>query len=434
LLCAWLLIGPAIGISCATPSIGGNSSTIATERRIEEALRDGRVVEARDLAVEYERRIPGSAAWSLLGRALWRLGELDQAEEFHRRAAGDGHPEGLLGMARMLAARGEYAEALELARSTLEVAGMTERAARFVGGLYWRTGDSESAADTFELGAAAASGESAAQLVDLVTSVRKAAGGGSALGWTGPAGAAATELIDGDTWVLAEIGGTQARLRLDPMRWRSSVTPQFAARIGAEIATRELARPVAVAGLRSAMVPLAVRDTAVGDGVLGFDLLADLRWRWSPASGEFFVGTAGNRDEVTEFQQGLASTHWVSVRTILDGLAMQPVLVPRIGPRPQVATIARDGLATISLGTARRLLGDTDMAGGEELRLLTRVGGWQAEFAYRVVPETGSMGQVPLSVPVALGAEFARRWVWRWSPGDRQLALIELRVVGDTGS
>jgi len=422
------------GVSCARPSAGINSPAIVTERRIEAALRGGRITEARDIAVAYERRIPGPESWSLLGRALWRLGELAAAEEFHRRAAGDGHPEGLLGMARALASRGDYAAALELARPTLEVEAMTERTARFVGGLHWRTGDAGAAGDVFEHGAAVASGESAARFAALAASVRQIAGRGRAVGWTGSAMAAATESVDGGTWVVAEIGGTPARLRFDPMRWRSSVTPAFAARVGAETATRELARPVSVAGLAAAMVPLTVVDAEFGDGVLGFDLLVDLRWRWSPASGELFMGTSDDRSEGVEFQRTLASTHWVGVRTVLDGLAMQLVLAPRIGARAELATIAADGLATISPVALRRLGRGGDAAIGDELRLLTRVGGWQAEFEYRVIRESGSTGQVPLSLPVTLGAEFARSWTWRWSPGSRQMALIELPPGGAEGS
>jgi hypothetical protein len=426
LLCATVLAGTVGGSSCAKPSVTFNSSARATERRIEAALRGGRIGQARDIAVEYERRIPGPESWSLLGRALWRLGEMAAAEGFHRRAARDGHPEGQLGMARAFAARGKYAAALELARPTLQIEKMTERAARFVGGLYWRTGDAKAAADTFEHGASAASGAQAAQLVALAASIREIAGRGRPVDWTGSELAAATELVDGVTWVLAEIGGTQARLQVDPMRWRSSVTPQFAARIGVEIDARELARPMAVAGLTATMVPLAVIDAEFGDGVLGFDLLVDLRWRWSPASGVLFMGASDTRGEEIEFQRALASTHWLSVRTVLDGLAMQLILAPRIGPRPEMASLARDGVATVSAAVLRRLGRSDDLVLGQELRLLTRVGGWQAEFDYRVVPATGSLGQVPLPVGVTLGAEFAHNWTWRWSPGSRQLALIEV--------
>ncbi len=412
--------------------MGINSSAISTERRIEVALTGGRIAEARDVAVDYERRLPGPQSWSLLGRALWRLGALAEAEAFHRRAAGDGHPEGMLGMARVLAARGEYAAALDLARPALQVEDMTERAARFVGGLHWRLGDTEAAANAFESGAEVASGENAAQFAALAAAVRRIDGGDRAIDWRGSAKAAATELVDGVTWVIAEIGGTQARLRMAPMRWRSSVTPQFAARIGEEMTARQLARPVSVAGLAAAMVPLAVLDTELGDGVLGFDLLIDLRWLWSPGSGELLLGTPDNRAEQADFQRALASTHWVGVRTVLDGLAMQLLLVPRIGPRPVVSSIARDGAATISQRAAVRV-GVSDPVVGEELTLLTRVGGWQGQFDYRVVPEMGAAGQVPLSVPVTLGAEFASNWVWRWSPDSRQMALIETPPVAAQG-
>ena len=419
-----LLVGGG-AISCASSSIGGNASSIEMATSVEEALRADDIVAARNVAVAYERRVPGPESWAMLGRALWRLGQLADAEEFHRRAAGDGHPEGLLGSARVLAARGEYSAALERARPTLLVEGMAERAARFVGGLYWRLGDPEAAADTFELGAAASTGEGAAQLAALGASLREVANTSGANGWTGAAGSVTTEIVEGATWVAVEIDGVRARLRFDPMRWRSSVTPQFAARLGAGIATRELARPVAIAGLTAAMMPLAVMEAELGDGVLGFDVLVDLRWRWSPVTGELSIGTAHDRDETRDFQQSLAKTHWVSVRTVVDGLATQLLLVPRIGPRPEVATVARDGLATISAAAARELRLDREPALGEQMRLLTRVGGWQAEFDYRVVPEAGSIGQVPLAVPVALGAEFETSWIWRWSPSNRQLALIE---------
>ena len=310
---------------------------------------------------------------------------------------------------------------------------MAERAARFAGGLHWRLGESRAAADTFEIGAAAASGESAAQLAALAMAVREASEHGAEPRWTGSAGAAATELVDDETWVVAEIDGTLARLRFDPMRWRSSVTPQFAARLGIRIAAREFASPVEFAGVSASSVPLAVLDTQLGDGVLGFDLLADLRWLWSPESGDLVVGTANDRDEGKEFQQALANTHWVTVRTIVDGLATQLVLVPRIGPRPEMASISPDGQATVSATAAERLPLENEPVLGQQLRLLTRVGGWRAEFDYQVVPDTGSIGQVPLAVPVALGTEFARSWTWRWSPADRQLALIEHLPEGATG-
>lgn len=412
-------------VSCAQRSTGINGPTLATETSIEAALRDGRVAEARDIALGHERRDPGPVSWSLLGRALWRLGDLDAAEEFHRRAAGDGNYEGRLGLARALATRGEYAEALEMARPTLEIEEIADRAAWFVGGLYWRIGEADAAADTFERGAARATGENAARLAALAQVVREADGQGQAIEWAGRVSQTPTELVDGATWVLAEIDGSQALLRFDPMRWRSSVTPEFAARVGGQVAARELARPMRIAGLAATRVPLAVIDTAGGDGVLGFDLLVDLRWLWSPASGELLLGTAGSRSEEVGFQRALARTHWVGIRTILDGLALQLVLVPRIGARPEVASIAPDGVARISPEAAHRVLRNGDPVVGEELRLLTRVGGWQSEFNYRVVPETASTGQVPLPAPVTLGAEFALNWIWRWLPGSRQMALIE---------
>ncbi len=424
MLCA----GPlATAAACARPSVGINSPTAATERRIEAALREGRITEARDVAIGYERRLPGPASWSLLGRASWRLGEVAPAEEFHRRAARDGHPEGLLGLARVLAARGEYAAALEVAAPTLRVGQMAGRAASFVGGLYWRTGDVAAAADTFEYGAAAAGGETATRLAALATAVRRVENGGEAIRWRGSAGAASTEVADGATWVRADIGGTAARLRVDPMRWRSSVTPQFAARLGAEVEDRELVQPVSLAGIAARRVPLAILGADLGDGVLGFDLLVDLRWRWSPVTGALFVGRADSREESAVFQHALATTHWVGVRTIVDGLALQLLLVPRIGARAEVASVARDGVATISATARRRQGHDGDaVLAGETVPLLTRIGGWQSVFDYQVVPETGSQGQVPLSSPVTLGAAFVRGWVWRWSPDSRQLALIEV--------
>ena len=57
--------------------------------------------------------------------------------------------------------------------------------------------------------------------------------------------------------------------------------------------------------------------------------------------------------------------------------------------------------------------------------LLTRVGAWGRDIEYDVTPAAGGLGQVPVATPVLLGADFVRGWGWRWSPEDRQLALIE---------
>jgi len=429
-----LVVSAALA-GCVKPSDGIISSTPQTKQRIEVALTEGRVSDALRIAVGYERQVPGPASWALTGRALWRLGSMSTAEAFHRRSASDGHPEGRLGLARALAARGEYDAALEMAAPTVAVAQMAERAGRFVGGVHSRLGDPAAAATVFERAAAAASGEAAARLLAMAEVSRRLAesrpGAPHHGGWTGTAGHAVTEMVDGTAWVHAEIGGVSARLRLDPLHWRSSVTPEFALRIGEASVARELTLPIALGDIRSTAA-LAVRAASAGDGVLGFDILSDLRWIWSPATGSFYVGSATSSPEEALFQRDLAVTHWVSARTVVDGLSVQLLLVPRIGAGPEVATADASGPTTIVPTAAARVTGDTRAPVPPTLRVLTRVGGWQAELTFDLSPEMGAIGQVPLSTPIVLGADFVRRWSWRWSPLSRQLALVDLDAIGDT--
>lgn len=383
--------------------------------------------DAYQIAIDYERRVPGPEAWSYMGRALWRLGALTAAEAFHRRAARDGHPEGRLGVARALAARGDFAAAAELAAPTVDVEEMTVRAGRFLGGLYWQLGDPAAAAAAFARASGAATDEMAVQLAALGTAVLAAAGV-TPRRWEGAAATATTEQVDGTTWLDAQIAGEPARLRLDPLASRSSVTPQFVARLGLDAGTRHLALRMALGDV-AATVPLAVRELEFGDGVLSFDLLADLRWIWSPASGAFFVGPDDNRAAARGFQRDLAFTHWVTARSVVDGLGLQLLLVPRLGARPAVATATTRGIGTISPRAAETASGAA-VAVGDEVLLRTRVGGWDAELAFRVVHEMGAVSETPLAPPVVLGADFAERWDWRWSPTSRQLGLIDRAARG----
>jgi len=226
------------------------------------------------------------------------------------------------------------------------------------------------------------------------------------------------------------VGSTSAWLRFDPMRWRSSLTPQFAARIGADPGTRELVRSLGVADLTAPAIPFSIQEPVApgggADGVLGFDLLAELRWSWTPATGALVMGTATARAEGVVFQSDLPQTHWAAVRTPIDGLGMQLMLTPRIEARPEFASVGSDPGGVMSLAAVRRAYPEATVAVGEERRMRTRVGGWDEELVYRVAPEAGSEKELPIVTRVLLGADFARRWTWRWSPVGRQLALVEL--------
>ncbi|NKB87583.1 MAG: hypothetical protein GKS06_05130 [Acidobacteria bacterium] len=409
---------------CARPATGANAATPQTENRIEQALQTGDVVTALGVAQDYERRVPGPEAWSYMGRALWRLGELQRAEGFHRRSAGDAHPEGQLGLARALAARGEFEAALELADPSLAVGSMSSRAASFVGSISWRLLRPAAAAEQFERGAATATAETARRLNRWAHLLREAPAG--AWAWRGTAGVVPTALENGSTWAEVRIGGHAARLRVDPYAWRSSITPTFADRAGLSTESQIDALHVQLGGIE-AMVPMRRSPEGEGDGVLGFDVLSRVRWMWTPTSGYLLVGVAGDEAEEVLFQRDLERTHWVHARVIIDGLDAQLVVFPRVGARPVAATLAFVGANTVATHTAVAVTEREALALGETVELLTRVGGWSDSVAYRVGPEMMAARQVPIATPVVFGAEFTSGWTWRWSPSARQLAMIRPR-------
>lgn len=418
---------------CVRPAAGINDPNISTEARIERALAEGRSDSALAAALAYERAVPGPQAFAWLGRALWRSGRLVEAEQYHRRANSQGSAEGRLGLARALASRGKLQEAAALTAEVVDVEGMRIRARRFAAALAWQRGEPAQAAEHLRAAAEAALGEEKAhleQLAAVVAEVGPASGETTPVGWSGAASRLEGELIDGDTWVTATVAGQAVRLRIDPFRWRSQLSRQFAASRGVAPGAVEIGMPLALGGLEAPLVAWQVVDpgpgTAVGaEGVLGFDVLAGLRWIWWPQSGVLELGRRGVQEEAAAFRQQLPRSHWVGVRTIFDGLAAQLIVLPRVGTAVVAATPSTRSPFQITSEQASRSLRDPGATPGPTAMLLTRVGAWGQEVEYAVTPAAAGLGQVPVSTPVLLGAEFVRGWGWRWSPEDRQLALIE---------
>ncbi len=440
-------LGPAalvVGIGgCAGAGPGINSPAILVQSEIRELLDAGEITDALTRAVSYERRAPGPESWSWLGRALWRSGELLEAESFFRRAVGSGSSEGVLGLARAAAALGRLDEAGSLAEQLATDERTRARALRLLAALAWRQGNSTAAAQ--HLSAAAEASEDPAAGARLANAAAAAAtmpqrSGGAAIIWNGFAGTVPLERdAAGAPIVVVRLGGATARLRLSLQSPRSTLSPELVGRVGLVVhgdpeSGGHAVVPVELGDVTAAAVPFVLQPVDGADGELGFDVISTLGWELWLSEDRIVIrpphpDLSAATDALRSSEPQLRPAHWIDVRVPIDGLEAQLLLFPRLLTVSVAASIDLSGPSRISRGgLAQATVHDAepiDRRTEETVVLATRLGGFGLPTIYRVESyldaAPGSSSVAPQAV---LGVDFAAAWGLRWSPELQQLSLV----------
>ncbi len=430
---------------CAGVAPDINNAAIVVQSEIRALLDAGEITVALARATSYERRSPGPESWSLLGRALWRSGELLEAESFYRRAASAGSTEGTLGLARAAAALGRFDEARSLAEQLAADERTHPEALRVLAAVAWRRGNSVLAAE--HLSAAAEASRDAALRARLSTAAAAAAtmpqnSDGPVILWRGSAGTVPLERDStGAPIVVVQMGGVAARLRLSLLSPRSTLSPELVGRVGLVVhgdsaGGGHAVAPVELGGVEATAVPFVLQPLDGAEGELGFDVISTLDWELWLSDDRMVVrpphaglpAGIGNPGPGEFLERPM---HWVDVRVPVDGLDAQLLLLPRLSSVAVAAGIDLWGPSRISEGGLARatvhLAESVDQQPDGVVSLVTRLGGFGARVAYRLESSRDALAGSTSVVPQAvLGAEFAHAWGLRWSSERRQLSLIVL--------
>lgn len=418
------------------------------QSEIDALLDAGEITIALSVAAAYERRAPGPESWDWLGRALWRSGELLEAESFHRRAAESGTSEGTLGLARAAAALGRLDEARSLAEQSVMAELTRARALRLLAALAWRQGDSLTAGHHLSAAAeASADAEASARLASAsaAASTVPSRSNGPAISWRGSAATLPLERdSEGAPIVVARIGGTTVRLRLSLRSPRSTLSSKLVGGVGLVVYGDpedggHAVAPLALGGVASPAVPFRLQPVQDVDGELGFDVLSTLGWELSLRDARLVVRPPRpGRSAATGLPQLLDPevfpTHWINARVLVDGLEAQLLLLPRLSTVSVTAGIDLWGPSRIShRGLSQAIVHDEaprDLLAQETIVLATRLGGFSADYAYRLESQLdGRSGSRSVTPQAVLGADFANSWGLRWSPELEQLSFVDPEVL-----
>ncbi len=411
-----------------SPRSVDNVQLVVAEEAIEEALRSDDLQLAGDLALSYQRRVPGPEAQAYLGRVRWRQGDLLQGEALARRAGERGIPGAYISQAQAAASRGRLSEASELVGPALEVEELARRAHGLLGAVALAEGrvaeanNHLSSAVDGERGPARAAGDAAdarafATLVVLQDHTSVAGWGGS---WSeieariGP---------NGEVLVSARINGVPADLRLDLSAARSSLSTGLAEKVGLLAQgsrTQSVAARLAIGAAHRDQV-FRVAQLGPDEGVLGFDALAAARWIVRLQPPRLVVGPGDGDPRGTPFErETLETTHWIRVRALRDGLAVQLLAMPRVDGRVVSASL---DLAGPTLLDERQLRDGVDPA---DPTVEIRVGGWRGEQSIGTADLHPRASGGRVAPQLVLGRDFLRHWELRWNPGSAQMTLQRL--------
>lgn len=424
LLALSLIAGVALS-ACSVRREALNAQLPVLRASVERDLAADELASAERVARDLEARLPGVDTYVLLGRVLWRTGDLLDAEAFHRRAAVDGLPEGLLGLARARIAEAEI-EAGEDLRRLLEVPSVAGRAGRLLAAALLAEGRTAAAAQAFRRAADAAEAPGAA--------------GDRAM-------AAALESIDGPyaTWVgepdrltlepgvvvAATLDGRPVRAMLSLAADRSAVASRL---LGpepdapgeeeaeddpdADSARRPRLRAARV-GLGAMEATVLLEEAELPEGVdlrVGFDLLASLSWALDLTVGTFAVAPAAAGPAPP---LDLGRTHWMSARVPRDALAVQLLVFPRVEGRVQSTALDLTGGTRLDVRVARRL--ELGQEGRAEVEV--RMGAWRGDVEAEIVDLYPLGADGAIAPRAVLGADVLRGWRLVWRPGRAELVL-----------
>ena len=405
-------------------------------------LDQGLVRQARRQAEVLVSQYRGPQIDLVSGWALWRNGEVNDAEARFRRAADGGLSEGLAGLALVRASVGDWEEARNLARSALE-SDASGIAHAVLASAAWRSG--QAVVTIRELRAWSATeprlnrGVAASAMANAIEELS-----GAPHTWRGVASSlSARQLPDGSLAVDAEVAGQQAVLVIDLTYRQSLVSPELASAAGLSVienlATSDSptasSRWPAILAVRQAACPsIALGDTAVdnvllavgpppegSDGVLGMDILVGARWSFDSARRLLILAPPARAGEVDELADDVPSRviAWLNARLIHEGLGVQLLLFPRV--------LGETVPAGINLG-GRSFL-DSDLlpvtGGSGEATLPLQLGGWRGEAVWHPTSLDGWAADGGVAPAAVLGSDLLRGWTLHWLPESRQIRIEE---------
>lgn len=415
--CGALLAPAVIALACATPTNEGlNTQLPVLERSVDQLLAEDDIAAAEGIARGLERRLPGIDTYGLLGRVLWRAGDLMEAEALWRRAAAGGIPEGMLGMARSRFARGERVEAAAIAGELTSVEEVAVRARRLLAAVAVAEGDLREAAE--QLATAAEAEENPRRARDLAEAeaLREIAAGERGVGWSGSP--AVLDLHVSDMTVAGFVDGVAARIQISLMDDRTAVP--------ADGSRAEEAPPVRVTeiglGDLSARVPAEVRELPEGVGArIGFDALSRLSWVLDLRGGTLALARdpgRGLRDQAPE--PSLPRTYWAAVRVVRDGLAVQLLLLPRVRGEVMSTGLDPGGRSRID---GRALSGPVLRRDDGPVDAEVRLGAWRETLPWEIVDLYVEAEDGAVAPQAVLGGPGLEGWRLYWRPNATSLAL-----------
>ena len=447
---------------CAAPSrIARDAPFVPTMAETRASLREDRVEQALPMARELFARFPGPATQAILGQALWRNGELREAEAYFRRASRAGNPAGQLGLAMVRASTGKWLQARELATLALRTSETEPEARALLVGMAWRVGDLQATRAHLEAWARAqpspgrrARIEATAKLLgSLMETPRR---------WSGDASVVQLSDSAGAMLVPVDIDGVEAHLSLSLSAGRSWVTPRLAAAAGlrSELAAnpeperagsgsripstsshpvldvlvpRVWQRQATVGRLRIGACEISHFIVGVdaappgADGVLGADVLASMQWTLDPDNSEFALAPPQSRrsDMSPAARQLLALepmrvAGWAHVWTLYHGLEVRWILFPRIGGEMLASSVEINGRSVLDPGSS------VDMVASETAILPLSFGSLSRNIRWQFADLSRWALQGRVAPRAIMGGDAFAGLQLHWHPQNRLLTLVDV--------
>ena len=407
--------------------------------QVRSLLQQDRVHEALDEALYLARTHPSGLTETLVGQAMWRNGQVTEAEARFRRAAKTDLAEAYVGLATVQASAGHWGTALRLLS---DVSGSSEAdawARPLLASAAWRSGDLAQTQSHLQawsrIEADALLARAAAAMAAAVADVEEPPSE-----WSGEAAVVDLETTpDGGLVVPVRINGAEGRLLLDLAARQSLISPELAEAGGLVVqsgdrgAARTLRQPevstsrhqlhllqaacpdlrVGGARLRNAIIGVGQAPDGV-DGVLAFDLLLTARWSLRLDGPVLALGPASASDDVQQMIGGSipAAVAWLNARLAHQALAVQVFVYPLVaGERVAMG---------LDLGMRSMLDPEHDL-GGSAPRGRLQMGGWSGEIEWEISPLESWAAAGGVAPIATLGHNLIDDWILHWLPEQEQI-------------
>ena len=412
-------------------------------------LEQDRVRQAKRRAEELFVQLRGPQTDLVTAWALWRNGEVRQAETRFRRAAGAGMEDGFAGLALVRASVGDWRGARELAAAALQAGGNSGVAHAVLASAAWWSQERDAAVGELRAWGAAergtrrgAAASAMAAAVDRLT--------GPPHAWSGDAAALRVRRMqDGSLAVEANVAGRPTLLAIDLTFRQSLVSEEVAESAGLSLVENQGSSsgpsasdrwPAILTARQAACSSIALGSVEVGNivlavgpapegvgGVIGMDILAGLRWSFDARRQILIVAPPDQGDAVDELsaEGPMRVVAWLNARLIYEGLGVQLLLFPRV----QGEVIP----AGINLGDRSQLESDLlpVAAGSGASTVPLRLGGWTGEPVWRPASLVGWAADGGVAPSAVLGGDLLGQWTLHWLPETRQIRIEEpVSVVG----